>query len=291
MVEPISLPSDSSELPPALLAVFAHPDDEAYGTSGALLDLAAHGVAIHILCLTPGDAGEISDPALATPETLGEVRKGELREACRLLGIAPPVVQNYPDGGLATTDEAELIRVVVSEIRRVRPQTVLTFDANGGYGHPDHIVAHRVTVAAFALAADPAFAPEAGEPHQPKRLYATAYARSVFPVLNAALVAHGFPALDFGSVQTIAAAEIGTPDDLITTAVPVSHHWEQRWAALLAHRTQYGESHPFVQLPKETMHSLMAVDRFRRMVPPPAPDVTLPDETRLWVGIGLPGES
>ena len=280
-------PDEKSTAPspiPALLAVFAHPDDEAYGTSGALLECAERGVRIHLLCLTAGDAGEISDPALATPETLGEVRKDELREACRRLGIAPPVVLDFPDGGLVNTDEGELIRVVVAEIRRRRPQTVITFDANGGYGHPDHIVAHRVTVAAFARAADPSFAPEAGEPHQAARLYATAYARSGFPVMNAALVANGFPSLDFGSVQTIAAEEIGTPDDVITTAVPVAHHWEQRWAALLAHRTQYGAQHPFVQLPREVMQSLMTVDRFRRIVPAPAPDATLPDETSLCAG-------
>ncbi|MCC6791740.1 MAG: PIG-L family deacetylase, partial [Thermomicrobiales bacterium] len=74
------------------MCVFAHPDDEQFGTAGALLDCIERGLPVHLVCATRGDQGEISDPALATRETLGEVRERELRDACELLGIEPPTL-------------------------------------------------------------------------------------------------------------------------------------------------------------------------------------------------------
>ena len=268
-----------------LLAVFAHPDDEQFGTSGALLACVERGVAVHVLCATRGDAGEISDPALATPESLGAVREEEMRAACRILGLTEPEFLDYPDGGLTLVEPDALTRAVVEAIRRLRPRVVITFDANGGYGHPDHIAIHRATVAAFDRAADPAFAPDLGAPHRVAKLYATAYPRSIFPAMDAAFVAHGFPALGFGDVQTIADAEIGTPDEVITTAVPADRFWDTRRASLLAHRTQYGAAHPFAVLPEAAMRPLFATDHFRRIHPPPMPGTALPDESDLWAGL------
>ncbi len=202
---------------PALLGAFAHPDDEQLGTAGALLACVEQGVAIHLLLATRGEAGEISDPALATPETLGTVREQEMREVCHLLGFESPVFLDHPDGKLADVEPEKLIREVVSEIRRIRPQVVLTFDANGAYGHPDHIAIHRATVAAFDAAADPSFGPDLGVPHQAAKLYATAYPRSLLASLNETFVANGFPVLDFGAVQTIDPDAIGTEDVRVTT--------------------------------------------------------------------------
>ncbi len=274
---------------PVLLGVFAHPDDEQFGTAGALLACAERGVAVHILCATRGDAGEISDPALATPETLAAVREGELRVACGLLGFAEPVFLDYKDGKLAEVEPDRLVHQVAAAIRRLRPRVVLTFDANGAYGHPDHIAIHRATVAAFAAAADPAFAPELGAPHRSDKLYATAYPRALFVQIDTDLAAHGLPALAFGDVQTIAAEEIGTADERVTTAVPVRHLWERRWASLIAHRTQYGAGHPFLALPEAVMRSWLATDVFVRLHPAPAPGAVLPDEADLWAGLPLPG--
>ena len=275
--------------PPAILGVFAHPDDEQFGTAGALLACVRRGVAVHILCATRGDAGEISDPTFASPETLAAVREQELREACRLLGFADPVFLDHRDGNLTTVDPDRLLREVVAAIRHVRPRVILTFDANGGYGHPDHIAIHRATVAAFDAAADPTFAPELGAPHRADKLYATAYPRDLFPRINAALVAHGLPPLDFGDVQTIADADLGTPAERITTAVPVTHLWDRRWASLLAHRTQYGPNHYFQRLPEAVIRAWLETDVFVRLRPAPPPGAVLPDEDDLWAGLPLPG--
>ena len=283
--------------PPRLLAVFAHPDDEQWGTAGALLACAERGIEVHLLTATSGDAGEISDPALATPETLGAVREEELRLACRILGLHEPTLLGYADGRLSAVAPDELTARVAHAIRRLRPRVVLTFDENGGYGHPDHIAIHRATVAAFDRAADPGYSlpaaidPHGLAPHRADKLYATAYPRSLFEHMNAGFVAAGLPPIDFGSVQTVAAHEIGTPDERVTTAVPVDRFWDRRWSALLAHRTQYGPNNPFVAVGAATVRSWLRCDRFRRIVPEPAPGASLPDEDDLWSGLDLPSRS
>jgi N-acetyl-1-D-myo-inositol-2-amino-2-deoxy-alpha-D-glucopyranoside deacetylase len=105
---------------PTLLGVFAHPDDEEIGTAGALLACAERGVNVVLVAATSGEAGEISDPALATPETLGAVREQELRAACELLGFAEPIFLRYPDGGVSIADPDRLRDDVVSLVRRNR---------------------------------------------------------------------------------------------------------------------------------------------------------------------------
>lgn len=275
--------STTSSLPDAMrvLCVFAHPDDEQFGTSGALLHAREQGAEVTVYCATRGDRGEISDPALATPETLGDVRAGELRRACALLGISPPIQRDFGDGQLASLPAEALEADVVETIRAVRPRVVITFDANGGYGHSDHIAVHRATVAAIPAAADPDAYPEAGAPHRVERLLVTAYNRSLLSRMNDDLVAHGFPALDFGSVQSIDAGLMGTDPSRITTSIDVDRFWPTRWAALRAHRTQYGPGNPFVTLPEATVRSWMARDEFVRLLPAPAPEATLPDEHGL----------
>ena len=202
-----------------MLCVFAHPDDEQYGTAGALLACIERGIRVDLLCATRGEGGEISDPALATPATLATVREGELRTACDMLGIQPPRLLGYPDGGLARVDRNELVEKIVATILELRPRAVLTFDANGGYGHPDHIAIHHATVAAIERAG------AAG--HRIDKLYATAYPRSHLGLMNQGLAGLGLPGLNFGAVQTIGNDELGASDERITTAVPVAtntHH-------------------------------------------------------------------
>jgi len=277
--------------PGALLAVFAHPDDEEFGTAGALLACADRGVDVVLVSATSGEAGEISDPSLATPETLAGVREDELKTACTLLGFAEPIFLRYPDGGLSAVEPDRLRDDVVALIRRLQPRVVLTFDANGGYGHPDHIAIHHATIAALAAAGDPTHRPDLGAHHIPDKLYVTAYPRSGIEQVNADFVRYGFPPVSFGDVQTIGADELGTPDDRVTTIVPVAHLWERRWASLRAHRTQYGANSPFLQVPEEVARSWLVHDSFVRLHPRPEPGARLPDESDLWSGLPLPERS
>ncbi len=180
-----------------LMAVFAHPDDESFGIGGTLARYGAEpGTRVVLVCATRGEAGEISDPGLATPERLGEVREAELGCAAGALGIDDIYFLGYRDSGMAGTpenrhpqaltmaDSEEGVGKIVAHIRRERPDVVVTFDENGGYGHPDHIAIHHMTKAAFAAAADPAQYPQqiqAGlAPHQAQKLNYTAIPRRFF---------------------------------------------------------------------------------------------------------------
>src|SRR5438067_2333708 len=170
-----------------LMAVHAHPDDEAIGTGGVLARYAAEGVQTVLITCTDGAVGEIVDPSVATPENLAEVRAGELRAACDLLRVSALHLLGYRDSGMMGTPEnddprnfwrADLDEAtgrLVALIRRHRPQVLVTYDENGFYGHPDHIQANRVAVAAFHAAGDPARFPEQSlAPWQPSKLYYTA---------------------------------------------------------------------------------------------------------------------
>ena len=150
----------------SFLAIFAHPDDEAFGTGGLLALTAARGHKTALVTATRGEVGEISAPALANPENLGQVREQELREAAAVLGVSELVILDYRDSGmvgtednehlkaLAKADADEVIGQLVGIIRRLKPDVVVTFDENGGYGHPDHIAIHKHTVVAYHAAGD-----------------------------------------------------------------------------------------------------------------------------------------
>ena len=136
----------------SLLAVFAHPDDESIACGGLLARCGADTVGATILCLTRGGLGQVDDPARAR---MGELRERELHAATRILGVREVIVLDHRNGFLPWADRNVLEADIVSVIRRVRPTTVVTFDDDGLYWHPDHIVVHeRTTAAVSALAGD-----------------------------------------------------------------------------------------------------------------------------------------
>jgi N-acetyl-1-D-myo-inositol-2-amino-2-deoxy-alpha-D-glucopyranoside deacetylase len=157
-----------------LLLVHAHPDDESIGTGATMAKYAAEGAGVTLVTCTLGEMGEIIPPALGhlTPDQLGEYRIGELKSACAELGVTDHRFLGGPgrwrDSGMmgtppnqdprcfwqASVEEAALVLVQV--ITQVRPDVIVTYDANGFYGHPDHIQAHRVSRRAYDLACDPA---------------------------------------------------------------------------------------------------------------------------------------
>jgi N-acetyl-1-D-myo-inositol-2-amino-2-deoxy-alpha-D-glucopyranoside deacetylase len=269
-----------------LLCLYAHPDDEQLGTGTSCL-LARRDIPVTVLSATRGDAGEISDPALATRETLGAVRTRELEQACAIAGLQPPILLDYRDGRLGQADPAELRDALVGLIRRLRPRVVVTFDPLGGYGHPDHIAVHKAAVAAATIAADADYRPQLGGAHAVDKLYFSAFPRSRVAYLNDALAALGMAPLGFGDVQTIDSSQIGTPDELVTTVVDVAAVYDRRIASQRAHRTQFGPESLSERLPDEIGRRLWATDCFVRVQPSPNPSATLPDETDLWSG--LPG--
>lgn len=162
-----------------LLAVFAHPDDESFGTGGLIALRSSMGDRVALVTATRGEAGEISDPALADRDNVGQVREAELRAAADVLGVGELTILGYRDSGMEGTDDnshpnafasapaEEVIARLVGIMRRLRPEVVITFDETGGYGHPDHIAANRFTTAAFGASGDPSKYPDEGEPWKP----------------------------------------------------------------------------------------------------------------------------
>ena len=137
-----------------LLGVFAHPDDEVFCAGGTMAQAAEAGAEVMIVSVTRGERGQIRDPAAATRRTLGAVREAELYAAAAELGVQHVRVLAYPDGALARHRSA-LGPAITGIMRQFDPDTVITFSADGGYGHPDHIAISGLTTQAFwALARD-----------------------------------------------------------------------------------------------------------------------------------------
>jgi mycothiol S-conjugate amidase len=273
-----------------MLASFAHPDDEAFGVAGSFRKYCDEGVKTALICATRGEEGEISDPSLATPETLGEVREKELRTAARIMGVEDLTILDYRDGSFSQADEREATSRLVCEIRRLRPQVVITFDAQGGYGHPDHIAIHRLTVAAFKEAGDPARYPEQLEnglqPYAPQKLYVVAFSISVLRTVREAMTARGFDYRPGGNAATIPRDQIGASDERITTAIELTdEQFETKIRAMRAHRTQMQPNGTINQLPPEALRAWLGTERFILLEPPGAPGNAA--EHDLFAGVHL----
>jgi LmbE family N-acetylglucosaminyl deacetylase len=158
-----------------LLGVFAHPDDETFCAGGTFARYAKDGAEVMVVSATRGQAGQIRDARVATRRTVAAAREGELRAACERLGVAQVRCWDYLDGILAEADFHDLVGQVVEVIREFRPDVVISFGPDGGYGHPDHIAISAAATAACRQAGDPASYPgqlAAGLAlHQPDRLY------------------------------------------------------------------------------------------------------------------------
>jgi mycothiol S-conjugate amidase len=257
-----------------LVAVHAHPDDECISTGGILARYAAEGVRTVLVTCTDGAVGEISDPALATPENLAEVRSRELDESVRILGIQRLVTLGYRDSGMAGTADNdhpaslhqanldEAVARVVQVMRAERPQVVITYDERGGYGHPDHIRAHQLAVAAFEAAGDAQRYPSAGPVWAPQKLYYAVFARSAMRNFGARLRDAGI------EIPFDAAAEdvpFGVADERVTTTIDVSAYVQRKRAALAAHTTQMGADQFIMRLPDAVFAELFGRETFERV--------------------------
>jgi N-acetyl-1-D-myo-inositol-2-amino-2-deoxy-alpha-D-glucopyranoside deacetylase/mycothiol S-conjugate amidase len=260
-----------------LLAVHAHPDDECISTGGILARYAAEGVRTVLVTCTDGAVGEISDPALATPENLAEVRSHELDASARILGIGRLVKLGYRDSGMAGTVDNDDTRSflqssfdaalerVVRVVREERPHVVVTYNENGGYGHPDHIRAHQVAVAAFHAAADAERFPHAGVAWSPSKLYYAVAPRSAMRSFGERLRAAGID-VPFQVLRDDEDLPFGVADELVTTSVDVSAHVGTKHAALVAHRTQMGPNQFFMRIPESVFGDVFARETFQRVV-------------------------
>jgi LmbE family N-acetylglucosaminyl deacetylase len=154
-----------------LMCVVAHPDDECFAFGGALALAADRGIETYVICLTDGQAATNRGDA-ETGESLGTIRRQEFHDSCEVLGVPHHELMDYHDAQLEFADVSVVAGRLVEKMRRYQPDVVITFGGDGGQNtHPDHMMVSIFTTAAFHWAAQPKRYPDAGAPHNAKKLY------------------------------------------------------------------------------------------------------------------------
>ncbi len=173
----------------------AHPDDESFGIGSTLAQYAAAGVKAYYVCSTGGEIGTVDIRHLEQYDTIEQLRVDELKCAAEVLGLAGVFYLGYRDSGMqgspdnkhpdsmAMAPVNEAAGRAVRIIREIKPDVVITHDAGGGYGHPDHVATHNAVVKAFYAAGDLAQYPEAGPVFQPAKLYFGVWPRKLMGMI------------------------------------------------------------------------------------------------------------
>jgi mycothiol S-conjugate amidase len=280
-----------------LMAVHAHPDDESSKGAATMARYVDEGVDVLVVTCTGGERGSILNPAMDRPEIVGritEVRAEEMARAREILGIRqewlgfvdsglpegdplPPL----PEGCFALVPVEEAAGPLVAAIRRQRPHVILTYDETGGYPHPDHIMTHKVSVAAWEAAADPDRYPDAGEPWQPQKLYYhMGFSRGRIAQLHEAMIEHGLESPYAEFLEEF-------PDDKdtssrITTRIECAAWFARRDAALIAHATQVDPQGWWFAAPLELRQQVWPTEEYE--LARSTVDAELPEED-LFAGI------
>jgi len=247
------------------MCVHAHPDDESSKGAAVMAKYVDEGHEVLVVSCTGGERGDVLNPKLADDphiaRDLVQVRREEMRRAQEILGVAhtwlgfvdsglpegdplPPL----PDGCFALEPVEVAAEALVREIRRFRPHVMTTYDENGGYPPPDHIMCHTVSMAAFEAAGDPTAYPDAGEPWQPLKIYYNqTFSRGRVEAFHEALTALGEESPYAEWLENWPAER----DRSVTTRVRCEKWFDRRDAALLAHATQVDPDGNFFRVPRE----------------------------------------
>jgi LmbE family N-acetylglucosaminyl deacetylase len=249
--------------PLRVMAVLAHPDDESLGCGGTLAKYAAEGLGVTVVTATRGERGRHaradSPPG---PEALGRIRESELRAAAAALGVDDVQVLGYVDLELDRAEPREVIGRIVAQLRRARPQVVVTFAPDGAYGHPDHIAISQFTTAAVVAAGDPAWdEPGQGpsEPHRVSKLYFLAWGAAAWSAYQRA-----FKTL-VSRVDGVERRASPWPDWAITTRIDARGHWRKVWRAVCCHESQVAGYTRLTELAPEQHEALWGSQEFYRV--------------------------
>ena len=253
-------------MPPTVMTVHAHPDDEASKGAPTLAKYHAEGATTILVCCTGGEEGDLQNPTLREPgqpfhgltpeqerELVVSMRPAELERSAEIIGFDEVVMLGYRDSGMAGSesnqhpdcfhraDPDEATGRLVAVIRRTKPQVIITYnDDQAGYPHPDHLRVHDISVLAFDRAGDPSWYPEAGEPFQPLKLYYSTWSRRRLVAMHEGLLEHRgespFDETWFERPDT---------DHRVTTRIDVGEYMWARTQSLLAHATQVDPTAPF----------------------------------------------
>ncbi len=244
-----------------LLAIFAHPDDEAFGNGGTLTHYAKQGFKVYLICATRGESGKITDPSIDPNVDKGKLREEELKTACKAMGIEAPLFLGFHDSGrhertqhgndkaLMNVDELEIERSILAHIAEIKPEIMISFDPHGIYGHVDHIKVHRAATAAF-WSADSVMNPA------PKRLFYSAMSSERMRVMQAARPNSPLSNLDAGIY--------GVAEASFAAIMNVSAYKAEKEAAIKAHRSQVGPQSSFANATANTQENDAWLEMFQR---------------------------
>ncbi|HYK96844.1 MAG TPA: PIG-L deacetylase family protein [Candidatus Acidoferrales bacterium] len=247
-----------------LATILAHPDDETFGTGGTLIRYAADGVKVHSLCLTEGEQGWAGgDGAPEVPRAdVGKTRALELAEAGRRMGVESVTCLKYPDGGLAGVNPDDVVRDIVRWLRSVRPDVVITWGPDGGYGHPDHIAAGKLALRAIDLAGIARHEPGLGDHVHVKRVYRFVAGAEFVDQLLALEP-------DFAAyVKTLDTKLERWTRERIGAALDVSAFMDRKWHAMQAHVTQTPDIHLWARV-REKVPGMLEEELYIREYPDP----------------------
>jgi LmbE family N-acetylglucosaminyl deacetylase len=226
-----------------LMVVVAHPDDETLGFGPVVARYASEGVDTHLITATRGERGRYFDHQADSPghpgaAELGRIREGEMRDAAAALGVGQVTLLGYEDQALNRAHLDGAVARIATEIRRTRPQVVLTFAADGAYGHPDHIAASQLTTAATIAAADAQYddgnGADLGPAHTVSKLYYLAWGESAWAAYQSV-----FKKLVF-TVEGVERQATPWPDWALTTVIDTAPWWPAVWRAVGCHKSQLG---------------------------------------------------
>ena len=292
-----------------MLLVHAHPDDETLANGATMAKYAAEGAHVCLITCTRGEEGEVipEDLRHLSGDELGHHRTGELARACAALGVADHRYlggfQRYRDSGMKwhadghavaaddvhdnafwNADLTEAATDLVQVIREVRPQVLVTYDEFGGYGHPDHIQAHRVAMYGAVLAAVPSYRRDLGDSWDVAKIYWGAMSasrmRDGLRRLREAGDTTMFEGMDPENLPAFA-----IEDDDLTAAIDGSQFVEQKMAALRAHATQIAVDGPFFALSNNVGNEVWGTEYFRLAKGTPGPVGEQGLETDLFAGV------
>jgi mycothiol S-conjugate amidase len=266
--------------PLRLMCVHAHPDDESSKGAATMARYSDEGHEVLVVSCTGGERGDILNPALKgradIEADLPAVRRAEMMQAEKILGVShhwlgfvdsglpegdplPPL----PDGCFALQPVEIPTARLVQVMREFRPHVVTTYDENGGYPHPDHIMCHRVSVAAFDASGDATAFPDAGEPWQPAKLYYdVSYTRERVEIFHRAMTELGMKSPYAEWLETWEERSAGHRMPNVTTKVYCADQFERRDAALIAHATQVDPEGWFFTVPLDVQRRLWPWEQF-----------------------------
>ncbi|MEQ4207891.1 N-acetyl-1-D-myo-inositol-2-amino-2-deoxy-alpha-D-glucopyranoside deacetylase [Actinopolymorpha sp. B17G11] len=290
-----------------VLLVHAHPDDETIGNGATMARYVAEDARVTLVTCTRGEEGEVLVPELAhlaadQDDGLGEHREKEMADAMGALGVTDyrwlGGAGRYRDSGMVGTpanerpdcfwraDLREAADHLVPIIREVRPQVLVTYDQFGGYGHPDHIQAHRVATYAHALAGAPSYRPDLGEAWDVPKVYWTAMPESLFREGLRRLRASGDATSFEGMDPEGELPPSFVSDDLISARIDGTAYVEQKMAAMRAHATQIAVDGPFFALSNNLGNQIWGLECYRLVRGTPGQvDPETGAETDLFAGV------